>query len=142
MNADVLRSFFEGRAGAGALAGEAALAEARFSRGTHEVITADLAEEFTITPAHLVALCDAVAKGEVTACQLEVLASVMVHSEKFTWNPRSPEGARVSRVIYAWEAPEINYVLNGVTAAKFRRLLTTGEDTFTDADWSEKPGAL
>ena len=142
MNADILKDFLEGRVSAAALAREAARAEELLDRGTHEALTKDLGAEFTVTPAHLVALCDAVAGGALKACQLEVLASVMVRSEKFMWDPRSPQGALVSRVIYAWEAPEINYVLSGATVDKFRHLLRTGEDQFDNADWSEKPGAM
>jgi hypothetical protein len=42
-------------------------------------------------------------------------------------------------VIYAWEAPEINYVLSTGTVKKFRVLLRTGENTFDASDWSEVP---
>jgi len=140
MNADVLKGFFEGRVPAAEIAREAARAETLWNEGTHDALTADLTAEFPVRPAHLVALCDAVTKGEVKPCQLEVLASVLVRSEKFMWDPRSREGALVSRVIYAWEAPEINYLLTVATMAKFRRLLLTGEDRFDNADWSEEPG--
>jgi len=136
MNADVLKGFFDGRVCAADLAREAARAETLFAEGEHEPLANDLAGDFTVRPDHLVALCDAVSSGEMRACQLEVLAAVLVRSERFTWDPRTPEGALVSRVIYAWEAPEINYVLTPATAAKFRHLLATGEDRFGDADWS------
>jgi len=142
MNAEILKGFFEGRVRAAALAQEATRAETLLNAGTHEALTTDLEADFTVRPAHLVAVCDAVARGDLAAGQLEVLATVLVRSEKFLWDPRSSEGRLVSRVIYAWEAPEINYVLSAATAAKFRRLLTTGEDSFCDGDWSEKPGAL
>jgi len=142
MNADILKGFFEGRVRASVLAQEAERAETLFNQGTHDALTTDLADEFTVNTGHLVSLCDAVTKKDLAAERLEVLASVLVRSEKFTWDPRSSEGALVSRVIYAWEAPEINYTLSAATADKFRRLLTTGEDGFTDEDWSERPGAL
>ena len=140
MNADVLKGFFEGRVRAAELARQAARAEVLLNEGAHDALTTDIEAEFTVTAAHLVALCDAVTRGDLKACQLEVLAAVLVRSEKFTWDPRSREGGLVSRVIYAWEAPEINYVLSPGTMPKFRHLLLTGEDRFENADWSEKPG--
>jgi hypothetical protein len=57
------------------------------------------------------------------------------------WDPSTAAGALVSRVIYAWEAPEINYVLSTGTVKKFVLLLRTGENTFDASDWSEVPPA-
>ncbi|HUI11044.1 MAG TPA: hypothetical protein VL221_12000 [Bacteroidota bacterium] len=119
------------------LAQETALSESLLEGGEYTAVGTDLESEFTVRPVHLVALCDAVLKGELKAARLEVLASVLVRSEKFMWDPRTKEGGLVSRVIYAWEAPEINYVLSTATAAKFRHMLVTGENEFDDADWSD-----
>jgi hypothetical protein len=92
-----------------------------------------------VKPANLVSLCDAVTRRELQPCHLEVIASVLVRSERFVWDPRTAEGALVSKVVYAWEAPEINYVLSPETVKKFARLLTSGEDTFGASDYSEIP---
>jgi hypothetical protein len=104
-----------------------------------DVLTDDLSADFVVTENYLEALCDAVICGDLQARHLEVIASLLVRSERFIWDPSTAAGARVSRVIYAWEAPEINYVLSTGTVKKFRVLLRTGENTFDASDWSEVP---
>jgi hypothetical protein len=140
MNAETLKGFFEGAVRGSVLAEEAERTEHDVLDAENDVLTEDLSENFVITAEHLLALCDAVSRNELEPCHLEVIASVLVRSERFTWDPRSPEGALVSKVIYAWEAPEINYVLSRETVKKFARLLMTGEDTFCASDWSAIPG--
>jgi hypothetical protein len=139
MKAELLKGFFEGRERATLLAERAEKTHSDYKRAASDVLTDDLGSEFVVTKAHLLALCDAVAKGELKAQHLEIIASVLVRSDKFIWDPTSSAGALVSKVIYAWEAPEINYVLTPLTVKKFARLLTTGEDTFDAADWSALP---
>jgi hypothetical protein len=136
MDAETLKSFFEGRVHASVLAGEADEADHDVRDEADDVLTDDLCSDFVVTAEHLLALCNAVIRGELKACHLEVIASVLVRSERFIWDPSTPAGALVSKVIYAWEAPEINYVLSPATVKKFRLLLTTGNDTFDNADWS------
>jgi hypothetical protein len=101
-----------------------------------DVLTDDLSADFVVTANNLVALCDAVIRKEIRPSHLEVIASVLVRSERFFWDPTTATGSLVSKVIYAWEAPEINYVLSEETVKKFGRLLTSGEDTFGASDWS------
>ena len=139
MKADTIRGFFEGRVPASVLAREALVTDRGVKFGADEPLSDDLSEDFTVTPDHLVALCDAVTDNQLKPAHLEVIATVLVRSDRFVWDPTTPTGALVSRVIYAWEAPEINYVLSRQTARKFRTLLCTGENQFDEADWSELP---
>jgi hypothetical protein len=139
MNAETLRGFLEGRASACVLAREADATILDLRNAGDDVLTDDLSEDFVVTPGHLMALCDSVIHNDLRPCHLEVIASVLVRSERFVWDPSTPAGALVSKVIYSWEAPEINYVLSPGTVEKFRRLLGSGEDTFSATDWAEIP---
>ena len=141
MKAETLKGFFEGRVGASVLAGEVEETGHDVRDEADDVLTDDLWGDFVVTGKHLEALCDAVIRNDLEACHLEIIASVLVRSERFIWDPSTPAGALVSKVIYAWEAPEINYVLSPETVKKFTRLLRTGEDTFDASDWSEVPPA-
>jgi len=139
MNAETLKGFFEGCVRASVLAKEADRAIRDVRDEASDVLTDDLSMDFVVTAKHLLALCDAVIRNDLKPCDLEVIASALVRSERFLWDPSTAEGALVSKVIYAWEAPEINYVLSPGTVRKFRRLLESGEDTFDASDWSEIP---
>ena len=141
MKAETLKGFLEGRVGASVLAEEAEETIHDVRVEADDVLTDDLSTDFVVTGKHLEALCDAVICDDLQARHLEVIASVLVRSERFMWDPSTAVGALVSRVIYAWEAPEINYVLATGTVKKFRLLLATGEDTFVASDWSEVPPA-
>ena len=141
MKAETLRGFFERRVSASVLAGEAEETMHDVRVEADDVLTHDLSTDFVVTGENLEALCDAVIRGDLQARHLEVIASVLVRSERFMWDPSTAAGALVSRVIYAWEAPEINYVLSAGTVKKFVLLLRTGENTFDASDWSEVPPA-
>lgn len=139
MNAETLKGFFEGCVRASVLAAEANETDHNVRDEADDVLTDDLSADFVVTAKHILALCDAVIHNELKPCHLEVIASVLVRSERFIWDPSTPEGALVSKVIYSWEAPEINYVLSPETVKKFARLVKTGEDTFDNSDWSAVP---
>ncbi len=139
MKAETLKGFFEGRVRGHDLAAESEKAEHDARLATDDVLTDDLTADFVVKKEHLAMLCDAVARNDLRPCNLETIASVLVRSERFLWDPTTGEGSLVSKVIYAWEAPEINYVLSADTVKKFALLLRRGEDTFSDADWSEVP---
>jgi hypothetical protein len=139
MKAETLKGFFEGNVRASVLAAEADETSNDVRNRADDVLTDDLRAEFVVRPGHLASLCESVTHREIQPCQLEVIASVLVRSERFIWDPTTTEGALVSKVIYAWEAPEINYVLSQETVKKFARLLTVGEDTFDASDWSAIP---
>ena len=139
MKAETLKGFFEGRVCASVLAGEAEKTIHEIRDEADDVLTDDLSADFVVTGKHLEGLCAAVIRKELQACHLEVIASVLVRSERFMWDPTTNEGALVSKVVYAWEAPEINYILSPGTVKKFGQLLRTGEDTFDASDWSEIP---
>ncbi len=141
MKAEILKEFFEGRVDATVLAGEAERTIHDVRDEADDVLTDDLTADFVVTGRHLESLCEAVMCDDLQACDLEVIASLLVRSERFIWDPSTAAGALVSRVIYAWEAPEINYVLSPGTVRKFGQLLRTGEDTFDSSDWSELPPA-
>jgi len=137
MKAETLKGFFEGLVCPAYLAEELDQTDHDEREEADDVLTDDLSADFIVTPDHLISLCDAVIREDIRPCHLEVIATVLVRSERFIWDPTTRAGSLVSRVIYAWEAPEINYVLSPGSVRKFARLLKTGEDTFDASDWSE-----
>ena len=93
-----------------------------------------LAEEFEITSAHLVKLCDAVLEGKLPAELLRTIGFVLISSESFHWEKEHPQGEWVAQVVHDWASPEINYPLNDKTVEKRRHLLLTGDSPFDEAD--------
>ena len=85
MNAETIRGFFEGRVKARLLAAEAGTADDDVRHASDDVLTDDLSADFLVSANHLAALCDAVVRNEMKPCHLEVIASVLVRSERFTW---------------------------------------------------------
>ena len=99
---------------------------------THYVNPMD--SEFSVEPAHLVKLCDAVLSGKLEAERLELIGYCLVASDHFFWEEDSESGGLVAETAYDWSSPEINYPLTFANVEKFRKRLITGADTFSKAD--------
>src|SRR4051812_40156708 len=89
----------------------------------------DMKENFTVTPGHLVRLCDAVLSGAIEPEYLQAVGFSSVASARFTWDGDSAEGERVSAAVHDWAAPRINYPLTRANVKRFRLRLQTGTDT-------------
>jgi hypothetical protein len=134
MHEAILRDFLLGKADVSALRHDL---EGTVSRTGHDVFThrvIDMEGEFTLSIAHLVALCDAVLVGDLPPQDLSVIAFAIEASDRFQWDYESRSGDLIRETLADWSCPEINYPLTLGTVAKFRRRLVTGEDTFTRAD--------
>jgi hypothetical protein len=119
----VLKEFFEGRASAEELAADLDGSIVRRGDDVVEHHIADMAEQFALTPGHLVALCDAVLAGTVEPAYLETIGFGLVASDRFGWDTETPSGARLAEVAYDWAAPEVNYPLTLHNVAQWRRYL-------------------
>lgn len=139
MHAVVLRDFFLGRVSGEQLAADLAGTSERVGFDSYRHHMTDLEEDFSVEPAHLVRLCDAVLAGTVPAAALADVGFGMIASDHFLWDTDSPDGYRVGDTLYDWSSPEINFPLNAQTVAKFRHRLLTGEDTFTREDGRARP---
>ena len=130
MQAAILRKFFMGEVSVLELAADLT----GQTNGTikHLGTFAELLEDFSVTPRHLIALCDAVLKNDLDPSLLEVVGSCMLTSDYFKWCSGTPLGNLVAVTLYNWSSPEVNYALNHDTVAKFRHRLLTGEETFTN----------
>jgi hypothetical protein len=128
----VLKEFFEGRASAEELAADLDGSIVRRGRDVIEHHIVDMAEQFALTPDHLVALCDAVLAGAVEPAYLETIGFGLIASDRFDWDTESPSGERLAEVAYDWAAPEVNYPLTLHNVAQWRKYLlgqTTGFET-------------
>jgi hypothetical protein len=134
MHEAVLRDFFLGIADIATLHRDMEGTVVRTSHDvfTHHVIAMD--SEFTITRAHLIALCDAVLVGDLPPTDLSAIAFALETSDHFQWDFESPEAELISETLADWSSPEINYPPTLGMISKFRHRLATGEDAFTRAD--------
>lgn len=93
-----------------------------------------LSTDFLVLPEHLIRLCDAVLMGRLLSSQLELISTYMMASDCFIWESGTSTGDRVARTLYEWSSPEVNYVLQPATIAKFRHRLLTGQEIFSKLD--------
>jgi hypothetical protein len=137
MREQTLRDFFAGVASAQDLAQDVEGSVEYSGPHTSRQRITDMDAEFAVRPQHLVRLCDAVLAGALPPEILEPIGFCLVASDRFIWDGDDRDGARVAEVAHDWSAPQVNYVLNQATVAKFRHFLLTGEQVLDRDDlWS------
>lgn len=120
MREQVIRDYLAGRIGVAALRAEIERAQ-RQAPAEEQV----LEREFELLRRHLVALCDAVLERELPASGLPLVARCLLHSSRFVWPGRHPEGRVVEEVLVAWQrvAPQ---TLGASEVAWYREWLLAG----------------
>lgn len=136
MREQLLRDFFTGEASVAEIAHDLQGAIVHTGLQSHAHIIEAMDTPFLVQPEHLVRLCDAVLDGSLPAEGLEAIGFCLIGSDCFEWDTDSIGGGRVSEVALLWAEPVVNYPLNRRTVQKFRYLLASGENTFTEADLS------
>jgi hypothetical protein len=123
MKEATLRDFFLGTAPVEALAADVDGTVEHLSSTSHRVHIEDLPadEEFTITAPMLVRLCDAVLAGTLPGPALEPIAFAVIASDHLHW---AEDDDLISRVLYDWASPEINWELTPENVRMFRSWLT------------------
>ena len=91
-------------------------------------------EAITVVPGHLIRICDAVLDGKIESTAIERIGSAIICSDLFGYDLDTDDGDRVAHVAMCWENPYGNYMLNRETIEKFKLLLQTGDNQFTDQD--------
>ena len=94
-----------------------------------------------VTAAQLIRLCDAVRAGELEPSKLEGIASCLIASKYFHWDPSTVDGDRVAIVLGDWSGTEIGDPLSPPKVAKTQHFLATGTNTFTPDDLEDHLGA-
>jgi hypothetical protein len=140
MNAEILRNFFEGKGTARELREDLVGTTEQVGHDSFRHHMTDLGEDFTVSSAHLVRLCDAVLAGDLDPQRLAEIGFALIASDHFHWDSESPEGEIVGETIHDWSAPEVNFALTSRTVEKFRHRLLTGESKFTRDDRSDHNG--
>jgi len=135
MREAVLVSYFRGRASSGELESDLSGAMTQTGRDVYELRVEAAVDGFVVQLGHLIQLCEDVERGEISPEHLESIGFAIIASDQLEW-PESPEGERMSEVLYDWSAPTINYALTRENARKWRTFLQTGRRTFTRADLS------
>ncbi len=123
MKEATLRDFFIGAAPVDKIREEVEGAFEHQSAQYHRVHIQDLTgdEEFIVTPPMLVRLCDAVLTGELPGPALEPIAFAIIASDHLHW---TEDDELVSRVLYDWASPEVNWELTPDNVRMFRGWLT------------------
>jgi hypothetical protein len=123
-----LRDFFIGRLTPERLGAAVAAAVESVDGHHRRVHVEDLppGENVVVRAETLIRLCDAVLAGHLAASALEVIAFVIVASERLQVDP---DDERVQRVLFDWMTPEVNYELTPGNLRMFREWLT-GETPF------------
>lgn len=86
--------------------------------------------DFTVTPRHLVSLCDEVLAGRMAPGDLEPIGVCLEASEHFNWDENSEAGKRVTVTVYEWAAPEDARPLTVENVTRYRERLVNGGDPF------------
>ena len=119
----MLRDFFAGLIPAdrvGAAISRAVEPLANRHRRVH-VLDLPPGDELVVNAAMLVRLCDAALAGGLPPSALEIIAFIIVASERL--HP-DPDDERVARVLFDWMAPEVNWELTPESLRMFRGWLT------------------
>jgi hypothetical protein len=82
-----------------------------------------MAQEFEVTPQHLVRVCEAVLDGLLRPAWLQPIGFCLMASDSFSWDADSNPGRRVANVASEWSAPEVNFPLTAGQAGKWRAYL-------------------
>lgn len=125
MRESVLRDFFEDKAAPAELARDVAGSISQKSQKQSVVSIEDMDEEFAVTAAMLVRLCDVVLQGELESDALYAIGFALMASDKFWWD--ADEDDVLANVIADWSCPEVNYPLTLENVRRFRAWLTRSE---------------
>jgi hypothetical protein len=119
----LLLDFFAGTVPADAVGDAVARAVEPLAHHHRQVHVLDLApgEEVVVTAGMLLRLCDAALAGRLPGPALEIIAFVIVASDRLR---ADPDDERVSRVLFDWMAPEVNWELTAENLRMFREWLT------------------
>jgi hypothetical protein len=115
----ILRDFFLGLATPEALTKDVLGSVKQVGLIHYSVEIEDMDEEFPVTRAMLVSLCDAVLSRRFPADELSTIGFVLEASDRFTWDGED----LVGRVIDIMASPEINYALTLENVQMFKNWL-------------------
>lgn len=123
MREATLRDFFAGKLPAGTVAAEVRDAVEPQGKTGRRVYIEDLpaGEELTVTAGMLVKLCDAALEGSLSCSALEIIAFAIIASEHMR---PDVDDELVTRVLYDWAVPDVNWELTDGSVRMFRDWLT------------------
>ncbi len=125
MHEGILRDFFIGRSTATDLARD--LRGSIIRTGNHVVVDVTrMTGEFTVEPAHLIRVCEAVLAGHIAPELLAAIGFALQTSDVFSWDGSTCEGERIAETTADWSAPEINFPLTMQNIAAWKTYLATG----------------
>ena len=83
----------------------------------------DMDGRFEVETAHMLALCDALEAGQLSADHLREIGYCLIASEHFFWDEDSASGGRVGAVAVDWSSPEDSRPLDADGLGWYRRFL-------------------
>ena len=115
----MLARFFNGTITGAALANDLEGSEKQVSTLQSTVEIEDMQEEFVVSRAMAIGLCDAVLNNELQPESLATIGFALMASDRFVWDGNDVLGD----IIADWSCPEINYQLTLANVGRFRRWL-------------------
>lgn len=82
--------------------------------------------EFIVRPEHLVKLSNEAINGRLRKENLGLISFILIASDFFTWDTGTDDGEKVSRVLFDWDNPSINYPLTTENVKLWKVYLETG----------------
>lgn len=125
MKEAILKEFFEGNIDDDVLLSDLEGASSTSGDVTHFKIE-DMSTEFTVTPSHLVKVCDSALSGKLQLAHLKAIGFCLQASDTFEWDAYTEGGSRVADIVFFLSSPEINYELNSTNISLFKELLIHG----------------
>lgn len=125
MRERVLRAFFEDKATATELARDVAGSLSQKGQKTSVLSIEDMDEEFAVTAAMLVRLCDVVLQGKLEPEALHSIGFALMASDAFCWD--ADDDDVLANIIADWSCPEVNYPLTLENVGRFRAWLMRSE---------------
>lgn len=126
MREEVLKQFFLGEIQDAQLQEDVQNSVRQLDDIVSEIQIKDMQGAFQVEREHLVALCDAVARGSLQPDALMPIGFALDASDSFEWHDDL-----MSEVIADWSCPELNYPLTTSTVETFKRWLS-GEEPYPE----------
>ena len=140
MTEQALLNYFQDKISADELAIDLTDSQKKTSFDTTSVYITQLEskDEFIITKAHLLKLCNDVLNGKLRIIDINTIAFALMTSEFFTRNEDDIDALIIENVIFDWDNPEIGYALTLDNMKKWKEYLETGNYNFNKEELDNK----
>ena len=83
-------------------------------------------KEFKVKIHHILKLCDDCLNGFISPKNLNIISFALICSDNFIWEEDTIEDDIITKTVYDWDNPEINYKLTEDNLLLWKEFLMTG----------------